>query len=200
MPCARWPRSSRVYPQSRARNIPAREGWVLGPGERPPSYTAFHYGRNVPHRPLSGDRPSRHGRFFPQMGTGLAFFSGPRSAEEDYPLSQQPSTTKLSTFGTLAGLQSQLFEIILTAPESLAYAPNSKPRSSFFVLTPWCATMKANRKAFQGTETPNPLRIQRFQDHATPSLSTKRLKKTAPFSAVSGQRASRTHCNRGATE
>jgi len=127
MPCARWPRSSRVYPQSRARNIPAREGWVLGPGERPPSYTAFHYGRNVPHRPLSGDRPSRHGRF----GDWSCFLL--RSKVGGRRISPFPAAKydQLSTFGTLAGLQSQLFEIILTAPESLAYAPNSKPRSSF---------------------------------------------------------------------
>ena len=79
---------------------------------------------------------------------------------------------------------------------SRIFSLRAKLQTQQFVLTPWCATMKANRKAFQGTETPNPLRIQRFQDHATPSLSTKRFKKTAPFSAVSGQRASRTHCNR----
>src|SRR5260370_42441397 len=36
----------------------------------------------------------------------------------------------LSTFGTLAGLHSQLFKIIVTHPESFASEPNSKPLSS----------------------------------------------------------------------
>src|SRR5438552_2218453 len=67
-------------------------------------------------------------------GTGLALFSCPRPTEEEYPLSRQPSTINYplsSTFGTLAGLRSQQIKIILTAPESLASAPNCKPRSSF---------------------------------------------------------------------
>src|SRR5437016_8137512 len=38
---------------------------------------------------------------------------------------------QLSTFGTLAGLQSQLFKIIVTDPESSSSEPNSTPRSSF---------------------------------------------------------------------
>src|SRR5690349_2843288 len=71
----------------------------------------------------------------------------------------------------------------------------AKLQTRQFVLTPSCATIKPNRGYFPGEGNPKPLKFSGFKT-CNSFLFIKAPEKTAPFSAVSGQLASRTTCNR----
>ena len=60
---------------------------------------------------------------------------------------------QLSTFGRSARLQSQLFKIILTAPESVASAPNPNPEVRFDALV--CHN-EGKQKGVSGNGNPKP--------------------------------------------
>ena len=128
-------------------------------------------------------------------GTGLAFFSCPRSMEEKYPLSQQPTTVHYP----LSGIGRITFTTIqnnCNPPRIFSFRANLQTPK--FVSMPSCATMKSNRRVFPGRKSET-AQLSGFKTCNSFPFS-KALKKIAHFSAVL-RPASQPHpLNRGAIE